>query len=85
MDNSTANGIINATVKQNRNKAIDMQFYWLKCRQQQCQSKIYWTPEKTDLVDYFTKNCSPAHHKALRLIYLHDEQNRIDMQGCIKY
>ena len=31
-DNSTANGIINDTIKQNRSKAIDMRFYWLKCR-----------------------------------------------------
>ena len=29
-DNTTANGIINGTVKQQRSKAIDMRFYWLK-------------------------------------------------------
>ena len=39
-DNSTANGIINGTITQNRSKAIGMRFYWLKCRQAQEQFKI---------------------------------------------
>ena len=30
-DNSTADGIINDTVKQTKSKAINMGFYWLKC------------------------------------------------------
>jgi hypothetical protein len=29
-DNNTAEGIMNGTIKQNRSKAIYMQFYWLK-------------------------------------------------------
>jgi hypothetical protein len=29
-DNNTAEGIMNGTIKQNRSKAIDMRFYWLK-------------------------------------------------------
>eukprot|EP00957_Ditylum_brightwellii_P065611 4975907-Ditylum_brightwellii.AAC.1 len=34
-DNTTANGIVNDTVKQRRSRAIDVQFYWLKdcCKQ----------------------------------------------------
>ena len=31
-DNSAAEGIINATVRQKRFKAMDMQFYWMKDR-----------------------------------------------------
>ena len=31
-DNSTANGIVNSTIQQNRSKAIDMCFYWLRDR-----------------------------------------------------
>eukprot|EP00957_Ditylum_brightwellii_P130302 9939585-Ditylum_brightwellii.AAC.1 len=30
IDNTTANGIVNDTVKQRRLRAIDMRFYWLK-------------------------------------------------------
>eukprot|EP00957_Ditylum_brightwellii_P096530 7351305-Ditylum_brightwellii.AAC.1 len=29
-DNTTANGVVNNTVKQRRLRAIDMRFYWLK-------------------------------------------------------
>ena len=83
-DNSTANGIINGTITQNRSKAIDMRFYWLKCRQAQEQFKIYWAPGKINFADYFTKFHSPAHHKAVGSIYLYDKNNQLDMQGCIK-
>ena len=31
-DNTTAQGIINGTLKQQQSKAIDMRFYWLKDR-----------------------------------------------------
>ena len=85
-DNSTAEGIINGTITQNRSKAIDidMRFYWLKCRQAQEQFKIYWAPGKINFADYFTKFHSPAHHKAVRPIYLYNKTNPLDMQGCIK-
>ena len=83
-DNSTANSFANNTIKQNRSKAIDMRFYWLQCRQQQEQFNIYWEPGKTNLADYFTKHHSPAHHKAVRPIYLYDPDQPLDLKGCIK-
>ena len=83
-DNSTAEGIINDKIKQNRSKAIDMRFYWLKCRQAQEQFDIYWEKGATNLADYFTKHHSPAHHKAVRPIYLYDEQQRLSAEGCAK-
>jgi hypothetical protein len=48
-DNNTAEGIMNGTIKQNRSKAIDMRFYWLKDRVSQGQFRIYWEPEYTNL------------------------------------
>ena len=83
-DNSTANEIINGTITQNRSKAINMRFYWLKCRQAQEQFKIYQAPGQINLADYFTKFHSPAHHKAVQPIYLYNKNNQLDMQGCIK-
>ena len=83
-DNSTAEGIVNDKIKQNRSKAIDMRFYWLKCRQSQEQFDIYWEKGATNLADYFTKHHSPAHHKAVRPIYLYDEQQRLSAEGCAK-
>ena len=40
-DNSTANGILNITMKQKRSKAINAQFYWLQDRVQQGQFSVY--------------------------------------------
>lgn len=51
-DNSTAYGIINDTIKQNRSKTMNMRIYWLKCREAQEQFDIYWGKGATNLADY---------------------------------
>ena len=83
-DNSTANGIVNGTIKPNRTKAMDMRFFWLCCRKNQKQFKVYWEPGVNNFADYFTKHHSPAHHKRLRPIYLHEPSSLSDVQGCIR-
>jgi hypothetical protein len=40
-DNSTATGIVNKTVKQQRSKAMDMRFYWVQDQIDQQQLKVY--------------------------------------------
>ena len=71
VDNTTAVGFTNKTIKQKRSKAIDMRFYWLQDRACQEQFKIYWHPGKHNMGDYFTKHFSPADHAAKRPLYLH--------------
>jgi len=83
-DNATADGIINGTVKQNRSKGIDMRYYWLQDRVQQKQFHVYWAPGAANLADYFTKLHPPAHHIALRPVYLLAPNMPTDMQGCIE-
>jgi Reverse transcriptase (RNA-dependent DNA polymerase) len=70
-DNSTACGIANDNIKQQRSRAIDMRFYWIHDRVQQQQFNIYWAPGKRNLADYYTKNHSAAHHQQMRSLYLH--------------
>ena len=41
VDNSTALGISNRTIKQRKSKAMDMRFYWIKDRKNQKQFNIY--------------------------------------------
>ena len=62
-DNSTAGGILNSTSRQQRLKAIDMRFYWLRDHVEQGQFNVYWAPGTLNFADYFTKHYSPAHHK----------------------
>ena len=74
-DNSTANGIINRTVKQQKSKAMDMRFYWIRDRTEQKQFKIFWAPGSLNLGDYFTKHHAPAHHRNVRPLYLHMKES----------
>ena len=71
VDNACAEGIINDTIKQKRSKAMDMRFYWLRCRQQQGQFTIHWRPGAVNLSDYFSKHWPPSHHIRKRPDYLH--------------
>jgi hypothetical protein len=91
MDNNTATGYSNGTIKQKRTKAMDMRFYWIKDRVKQGQFNVYWGPGYQNLADYFTKHHSPAHHKRMRDVYIHANERTINrkgirdsaLQGCV--
>jgi hypothetical protein len=61
MDNSTAFGIMNETIKQKRSKAMDMRYHWLKDRVHK-KIDVYWRPGKEHLGHYHTKHHSTQHH-----------------------
>jgi hypothetical protein len=88
VDNTTAVGFANDTIKQKRSKAIDMRFYWIQDRARQGQFLIYWRPGSQNLGDYHTKHHSPAHHKLMRPTYLHTTEQlannllSILLRGC---
>ena len=91
-DNSTANGIINRTVKQQKYKAMDMRFYWIRDRAEQQQFRIFWAPGSLNLGDFFTKHHAPAHHRSVRPLYLHmttsprfvpSKDSTGDLRGCV--
>ena len=71
VDNSTAVGFANKTIKQKISKAIDMRFYWIQDRTNQGQFTIYWSPGVTNLADYHSKHHPPSHHKIMRPTILH--------------
>ena len=62
-DNSAAEGIVTATVRQKRYKAMDMQFYWMKYRVKQKYFFVHWRPGSQNMGDYFTKHRPPHHHR----------------------
>jgi hypothetical protein len=84
-DNSTADGIMNKTVKQKQSKSMDMRFYWLQDRVEQGQFKNFWAPGKINLADYHSKVQPTTVHRALRPIYLYEEgKSPSTLQGCDK-
>jgi hypothetical protein len=80
-DNTTATGYNNGTIKQKRTKAMDIRFYWIKDRVKQGQFNVYWGPGYQNLAHYFTKHHSPAHHKRMREIYIHADEQPINRKG----
>jgi len=61
-DNSTVCRVVSSNIQPRRTKAMDMRFYWLRCREAQRQFRFYWAPGKTNLGDYWTKHHCAAHH-----------------------
>jgi hypothetical protein len=90
VDNSTAWGFANATIKQKRSKAIDMQFYWIKGRTRQGQVLVYWRPGADNHGDYHTNHHSAALHRHTRPTFLHNTAQvahlvvALLLQGCVK-
>ena len=90
VDNSTAEGFANETIKQKRSKAIDMRFYWIQDRTRQGQFLIYWRPGVDNLADYLTKHHSAAHHRLMRPNFLHNTERlahnaiHLLLRGCVK-
>ena len=83
MENSSAVVNSNEAIKQRMFKAIDMQFYWIRCRIKQDQFIVYWNPIKDSLGDYTTKHHPPDHHIMVRPVYLHDPKvSTVTLQGC---
>jgi hypothetical protein len=91
-DNSTASGIANNTINQQRSRSINMRFYWIRDRVKQGHFIVFWAPGKTNLADYFTKHHSPKHNQRFRQIYLHQQEstnanlNKATsiQQGCVE-
>jgi predicted transposase YdaD len=89
-DNSTACGIANDNIKQQRSRTIDMRFYRVRDPVKQQQFHIYWGPGKLNLADYYSKHHPPAHHQQMRSIYLYtgteDQCSAVlaGLRGCVK-
>ena len=75
VDNSTASGIANKTVKQRRSKAMDMRLCWVQDRTEQRQFQVCWRKGAQNLADYFTKHHPARYHVDMRPVYLHVDSN----------
>jgi hypothetical protein len=72
IDNSTAAGIANDTVKQRRSIAIDMRYYWIRDCVRQGQFIVHWKRGANNDADYFSKHHAPAHYRRMRSRYLYE-------------
>jgi hypothetical protein len=70
VDNTTAEGYSNETIKPKRSKAMDMRYHWIQDRVRQKMFLVYYRPGSTNLADPFTKHHPPEHLRIMRPKYL---------------
>jgi len=70
-DNSTAVSIANDTVKKQRSRAMEKNFFWTKNQVKIGNFNVTWHPGQENLADYFTKHFDAWHHQLVRSYYLH--------------
>ena len=70
VDNSTATGLAQDTIKANKSWAMDMRLHWIQDWAQQGQFLVIWAPGKLNKADYFTKQHTPIHHCRMKFVYL---------------
>ena len=66
VDNNTASGICNSTIKQQRLQAINGQYFWLIDQVNLNTYQIKWATGLENMADYFTKHFAAAHHRDVR-------------------
>ena len=56
VDNNTVSGICNSTIKQQRSRAMNGQYFWLIDQVNLNTYRIKWAPGLENMADYFTKH-----------------------------
>ena len=52
-DNSTAAGIANNAIKQNKSRSMDMRYHWVRDKVQQGLFNVYWDKGSRNKADYY--------------------------------
>ena len=78
-DNSATHSVVTNNVHPKRTKAMDMRFYWLRCRDAQGQFRYYWRPGSQNLADYFTKHFQSSHHENVRKEFVTPARHLLDL------
>ena len=84
IENSTAFGIMNETIKHKRPKAMNMRYHWLKVRVHQKHFNIYWRPGIDNLGDYHTKHHSAQYQKYMHPLILNKVNILNVLRGYVK-
>ena len=71
VDNTTAVGIVNNTIKRQRSRAMEMRYFWLLCQEAQKILDVTHQPGAENMGDYPTKAHAGHIHRHVRPYYLH--------------
>ena len=70
VDNTTAVGIVNNTIKRQRSRAMEMRYFWLLDQKNNKYLKVWYKPGAENMGDYPTKAHTGAIHQHVRPYYL---------------
>ena len=75
IDNSTAVGIVNNTIKRQRSRSMEMRYFWLLDQEAQRNFDFSYQPGQENMGDYPSKEHVGGIHKHIRAYYLHMENS----------
>jgi hypothetical protein len=91
-NNATTIGIANNTVKWQRSRSMEMQYFWVCDKIAQDAYNVKWHSGRENLVDYQSKHHGGPHHQAVCPWYLHKENSPLvfpwvtrpsTLKGCV--
>jgi hypothetical protein len=82
-NNATAVGIANNTVKRQRLRSMEMQYFWVCDKITQHAYDVKWHPGQENLADYQSKHHLGAHHIAVRPWYLHENNSPLFLPRAV--
>ena len=75
VDNTTAVGIVNSTIKRQRSRAFEMRYFWLLDQEVQKYFRFKYHPGQENMGDYPSKHHTGPIHQHVRPYYLHAENS----------
>ena len=84
IDNSTAVGIVNNTIKRQRSRSMEMRYFWLLDQQAQKMFKFSYQPGAENLVDYPSKAHLGTGHQHVRPYYFYEANSPRYLQRAAK-
>jgi hypothetical protein len=75
INNMTAVGIVNSTVKRQRSRAMEIQYFWLLDQYTQENFAFQHHPDQENLGDYPSKQHTGTGHQNVRPYYLHTQDS----------
>ena len=84
IDNSTAVGIVNNTIKRQRSRSMEMRYFWLLDQQAQKMFNFSYQPGAENLGDYPSKAHLGTGHQHVRPYYLHEVNSPRYLQRAAK-
>ena len=84
VDNTTAIGIVNSTIKRQRSRAMEMRYFWLLDQEVQKRFKIAQHPGQENLGDYPSKAHTGQIHQHVRPYYIWQDNSPTLLQRALQ-